>query len=108
MAPESQMSKTMLTVYRVAFACGLAFILLVSKRPLPLSDEIVFLAAMLVILVGLWWKKIYSNPAFGQLIAPFVIFTMFIASWIRHGPFTAAYGMLCLVFPVMWLPLRFL
>ena len=86
---------TLLKMARVVFAVelvSLLFYVLLSKEPLFLTDEILFLGASFAIFAGLWWKRAYSNPAFFGLLTPFILLTMFIASWLRHGSYTVIYG----------------
>jgi hypothetical protein len=88
---------TLLMMARVVIACELALLLFYvffSKQPFVLTDEILFLGASFVIFAGLWWKIIYSNPAFFRLLTPFILLTMFIASWFRHGSYTITYGVI--------------
>jgi uncharacterized membrane protein len=101
----------LLMIARVVFACELALLLFYvffSKQPFVLTDEILFLGASFVIFAGLWWKRIYSNPAFFGLLTPFIFFTMFIASWLRHGSYTSIYGVIAALATIvalakMWL-----
>jgi len=88
---------TLLMTARAVFACELALLLFYvffSKQPFILTDEILFLSASFVIFAGLWWKRIYSNPAFFGLLTPFILLTMFIASWLRQGSYTVIYGVI--------------
>lgn len=98
------MTLTQLRLVRAVFVCVLAFMLFYirySKESLVLSDEIVFLGAMLIVLIALWWKRIYTLPAFRYLVTTFILFVMFVASWIRHGHYTGVYGILFVVHAIL-------
>ena len=90
-------SPTWLIVKRILFGAGfvlMAGYVLASNEPPALSDSVTFLCTAFLIFLSLWWKRLYSYPYYDALIATAIPMAMFLASWIRHGPYTAVYGVI--------------
>ncbi len=48
-----------------------------------------YIAAIVVLLVGLFWKKVYANPFFQWQTFPFAFLTAYVGALIRHSPFSS-------------------
>lgn len=94
-----------LSLLRALFAfqaAALVAYILFSKQPMIPTDEAVFSGATLTILVGLWWKRIYSNRLLQSSWIVVEFLAVFVASWIRHGKDTSMYGALCIATVVVF------
>lgn len=88
-------SPTWLTVKRILF--GAVFVLMVgyllfSNESPPRSDSVLYLCAAFLIFLSLWWKPLYLYRHHDALIATAIPMVLFLASWIRHGPYTVVSG----------------
>lgn len=51
-----------------------------------------YIAATVVFLVGLFWKRVYANPFFLWQPCPFASLTAYVGALIRHSPFSSFYA----------------
>jgi hypothetical protein len=104
-------SPTWLIVKRILF--GAVFVLMAGyvftpSAPPPLSDSVTFLCTVFLIFLSLWWKRLYSYRYHDALITTAILMAMWLASWIRHGPFTVVYGVLAAPLPILMLAFLYL
>ncbi len=94
---DQVMSRMRLAFMRALFGFGFVSMLgyvLTSRKPPALSDSVLYLSAVALIFLSLWWRRLYAYRFYEALIATVIPIVMFLASLIRHGPYTAIYGVL--------------
>ena len=103
----SQSNRPMLWVWvlRLMFGTGLVwmyFDVKLSSQRIVSSDIIICGSAMALMFISSWWRLLYTHWFYEKLIATLGPATMFLASWIRHGPYTDVYGLLSVIM-LIWL-----
>ena len=104
-------SPTWLIVKRILFGAGfvlMAGYVLASNEPPPLSDSVTFLCAVFLIFLSLWWKRLYSYRYHDALIVTAILMAMWLASWIRRGPYTLVYGVIAALHSILMLAFLYL
>jgi len=80
-------------ILRIAAVCEIVMALLTHARGhMQELERKFYIAATVVFLVGLLWKRVYANPFFLWQPVPFALLTVYVGLLIRHSPFSFFYA----------------
>jgi FtsH-binding integral membrane protein len=100
LSQEEKEHKVRLILLRSLLSCGivvLAGFCIRTHLSLMQGEQELYLAAMIFILVGLFWKRAYMNPVFQWLLLPFAFLIRFLGALIKHSTIAGLYGAIFLV-----------
>ena len=92
--------KFWLLFLRIVALCGIVTMtaeLIHTHGPIQELEGELYLGATAIFLVGLFWKRVYTNPFLQWQAYPFAFLTAYVGALIRHSHFSRLYAGLFIV-----------